>query len=293
MNGELAGDSGIFERHEQQQKLMRPVPVALVRNRAAPTLVSPLAQTLVSPHPRYTNKASSCDDSSVNESIEEIFDYLKQKSFESTCEHSDKNSSNICNHDQTNSFNLSKKVSVGNVSDGFDDDVETIETSFSPQVTVPGNKQHVNLRNDGNKGITSTVNGNDDLDTHDTGYGTSHLKDLSVSGDEQVLNDKNANEKTSLGSEHQTELHNEETRINQSDNSSKHLDDSDHGIHSDRDEDGEQSREHDLEFSGPDETDGGSNMKQNGYSYPYEIECREIGVDEQASSVDTDTGRCL
>ena len=287
MNGELAGDSGIFVRSEQQ--LVRPVPVALVRNRAAPSLVSPLAQTLVSPHPRYTNKANSCGDSSVNESIEEIFDYLKQKSFESTCENLDKSSSGVYNHNQSKSLNLSKNVSVGNVSEGFDDDVETIDTSFSPQVTVPGQKQYAIHRNNHDKRVSSTIyNSQDELDTYDTGYGTSHLKDLSVSGDEQVLNDINANEKT--------KFQNEESRLpeseNESETTSKPSGDSDHGKHSGDDSE-ILSRERDLEFSAHDETDGGLTDKQKGYSYPYEIECREIGVEEQASSVDTDEGRCL
>ena len=245
----INSDPSLFEE-QQQQQIIRPVPLALIRNRA-PTFVSPLAKTLVSPHPQYN---SNQDVSIGNESIEELFDFLKQKS--SDLSEKNRNISENFETDQSKSFYLSKEQSVSNIFEACDDEIETLETSFSPHVN--SHQQNANVQGNvhGNaqvKDVSSTVyNSIDEVDAYDTGYSTSNFRDFSLSGDELIHNDN-------------------VTSHDQVDKQSCHLEPSYQEDHSGEDFNNE------IRRSSEQQNDAASNVETDDGSF--EIECREIGED--------------
>ena len=131
--------------------------------------------------PQYVNTGNSAHIANPNESIEEIFDYIKQKSFDSSREDSHINVSNVCENDQNDGYGVSKDASVGtgDDSDSNSEDVETIECSFSAE-TAPNHDTNIGNRND--KIVSSTVYSDyDEVDACDTGYGASNIKDTDFS----------------------------------------------------------------------------------------------------------------
>lgn len=269
INGNLSGDFDIFKEQCQQQ-ILRPVPTGLVRNRAA-AFASPHPITLVSPTPQYNNSINGHDVSNVNESIEEIFDYIKRKSFESSGEDIENNSKD----DQNENFSQVKEVSVetDDISDGYTDHVETIENSFSVCVDSPNElNNHDEYRQGKEKDTSNTVHNHyDEVDMGDTGYVTSNLRDedLSVSVDEHIItagtigNDYSKDELVQKFQNNTGTLH--------SDNRSAENDtNKDDGI----------TCTGELQVSVQDD----ENMSMKGNELMCEIECTEVGEDEDHST---------
>ena len=124
-------------------------------------------------HPQFVNTGDRTHNENVKESIEEIFDYIKQKSFESSREES--NVSNVNENDQSGGYAVSEDVSVGtDDSDSNSDDVDTIEQSYTAEV-APDHDMNVDNRND--KIVSSTVHSDYDADRCDTDNGGSHVRD--------------------------------------------------------------------------------------------------------------------
>ena len=124
-------------------------------------------------HPQFVNTGDRTHNENVNESIEQIFDYMKQKSFESSREEP---YCNINENDQSGGYAVPKDVSVGtDDSDSNSDDVDTIEQSYTAEV-APDHDMNVDNRHD--KIVSSTVHSDyDEADRCDTDNGESHVGD--------------------------------------------------------------------------------------------------------------------
>ena len=190
--------------------------------------MSPLPRPLISPHPQYTNTGHSTNLANANESIEEIFEYIKQKSFESSREDSYNNVSSAYENDQSENYGMSKDalVGTGDVSDSDSEDIDTIECSFSA-VPPPGDKTHAdNSHNTHDKNVSSTVyNSYDEVDMCDTGYGASNVRDIDFSAleDEPVMNLRNLRD-DSIGNVPIEHFEKNKDRVHLSDNRLQHND---------------------------------------------------------------------
>ena len=153
----------------------------MVVRKRAPALISPLAKTVAAPHPQVDNNQ---DESVSRESLEELFDYLK-KNVSDLSEEWKNNSNNSAK----NRSDASNDLSASNIFAIAEEEISTLEASFSPNVnthTELAERQGVAQVKD----VSSTVYGGvDETDEGDTGYSTSNIRDVSLSGDEQTIHE--------------------------------------------------------------------------------------------------------
>ena len=153
----------------------------MVVRKRAPALISPLAKTVVAPHPQVDNYQ---DESVSRESLEELFDYLKKNVSDLSEE-----SKNDSNNSAKNQSDASNDLSASYIFAIAEEEISTLEASFSPNVNTHrelADRQGVAHVKD----VSSTVYGGvDETDGGDTGYSTSNIRDFSISGDEQTIHE--------------------------------------------------------------------------------------------------------
>ena len=175
----INADESIFEEDGDIKEVAPPV---VVRKRA-PALISPLAKTVVAPHP-HTQEDNYQDESVSRESLEELFDYLKKNVSDLSEE-----SKNDSNNSAKNQSDASNDLSASNIFTIAEEEISTLEASFSPNVNTHrelADRQGVAQVKD----VSSTVYGGvDETVGGDTGYSTCNNRDFSLSGDEQTIHE--------------------------------------------------------------------------------------------------------